>query len=55
MPFFLSNKGRYIWSDFPFRFEIKGHVIFLDSPYEEITPQQGGNTLAEAYCKRRFA
>ncbi|MDR0287517.1 MAG: glycoside hydrolase family 31 protein [Clostridiales bacterium] len=48
-PLFLSNKGRYIWSDFPFRFEIKDNLIFLDSPCEEIRPQQGGKTLAEAY------
>ena len=49
VPLFLSNKGRYIWSDFPFRFEIKDNVLFLDSPYEEITFQQGGKTLKEAY------
>jgi len=48
-PFFLSNKGRYIWSDSPFRFEIKDSLLCLDSPYEEITIQQGGNTLKEAY------
>ncbi len=50
-PFFLSNKGRYIWSDYPFRFEIKDNVLILDSPYEEIILQQGGKTLAEAYMK----
>ena len=48
-PFFLSNKGRYIWSDSPFRFEIKDSVFYLDSPYEEIALQQGGKTLSEAY------
>ena len=48
-PFFLSSKGRYIWSDSPFRFEVKDSVLSLYSPYEEIPLQQGGKTLREAY------
>jgi len=48
-PLFLSNKGRYVWSDSPFRFEIKDSVLTLYSPYEEIPLQQGGKTLKEAY------
>ena len=48
-PFFLSNKGRYIWSGLPFRFEIKDNTFFLYSLYEKIALQQGGKTLAEAY------
>ena len=48
-PLFLSNKGRYIWSNSPFRFEIKDSVFYLDSPYEDIVIQQGGKTLKEAY------
>lgn len=56
-PFFLSNKGRYIWSDFPFRFEIKDNTLFLDSPYEAITLHKGGKTLSDAYrtaCEQYF-
>jgi len=49
MPFFLSNKGRYVWSNSPFRFEIKDSVLLLDSPYEKINLQEGGKTLKEAY------
>jgi alpha-glucosidase len=48
-PLFLSNQGRYIWSDFPFRFEIKDHAIHLHSWYEAIKVRQGGKTLKEAY------
>jgi alpha-glucosidase len=48
-PFFLSNKGRYIWSNSPFRFEIKDSLLLLDSPYEAIPLRQGGKTLMEAY------
>lgn len=49
MPFFLSNQGRYFWSDSPFCFEIKDKMIHLYSPYEKIEVQQGGKTLREAY------
>ena len=48
-PFFLSNKGRYIWSDFPFQFEMKEQTLIIYSPYEEVAVQQGGKTLREAY------
>ena len=48
-PFFLSNTGKYIWSDFPFRFEVKEQKLVIDSPYEEVAVQQGGKTLREAY------
>ncbi|MDR0542755.1 MAG: glycoside hydrolase family 31 protein [Dysgonamonadaceae bacterium] len=49
VPLFLSNRGRYIWSDSPFRFEIKNNTIFIRSDYEKINVQQGGKTLKEAY------
>jgi alpha-glucosidase len=57
VPFFLSNQGRYIWSDSPFRFEIKDKTIRIESFYEEIAVQQGGKTLKEAYltaAKKHF-
>lgn len=55
--FFLSNKGRYIWSDQPFKFEIKDKTIILQSEFEEIKAIQAGKTLKEAYltaCKKHF-
>ena len=48
-PLFISNKGRYIWSDSPFRFEVKDSTLYLYSSCEEIALQQGGKTLKEAY------
>jgi alpha-glucosidase len=48
-PLFLSNQGRYVWSDSPFRFEIKDRTVFIHSLYEKITVQQGGKTLKDAY------
>ncbi len=49
VPLFVSNKGRYIWSDFPFRFEVIENAIIIDSDYEKIEVVQAGNTLRDAY------
>jgi alpha-glucosidase len=49
VPFFLSNKGRYVWSDNPFTFSIAGNALALKSDYEKITVRQAGHTLREAY------
>jgi len=49
VPLFVSNKGRYIWSDFPFHFEIKDNSIIIKSKYEEINVVQAGKTLRDAY------
>jgi alpha-glucosidase len=49
VPFFLSNKGHYIWSEYPFRFEIKNEAFILQSDYEQISIQQDGKTLRDAY------
>jgi alpha-glucosidase len=49
VPLFLSNRGRYVWSDSPFRFEVKDDTIHLYSHVEKIVVRQGGKTLREAY------
>lgn len=57
VPLFLSNKGRYIWSDQAFRFEVKANALLLQSEYEKLTVQQGGQTLRDAYitaCREHF-
>lgn len=57
VPLFLSNKGHYIWSDQAFRFEVKANALLLQSEYEELTVQQGGQTLRDAYmtaCREHF-
>lgn len=51
VPLFLSNKGRYIWSDKPFHFEIKDKAIIIKSEYERIEVKQAGTTLRDAYLK----
>ncbi len=47
MPLFVSNKGRYIWSDNPFNVNIKDGVIILDG--EDVIVEQAGSTLKDAY------
>ncbi|WP_029906345.1 glycoside hydrolase family 31 protein [Prevotella sp. 10(H)] len=57
VPLFLSNKGRYLWSEKPFFFEITDNTVKIKSEYEQIMIQQGGSTLREAYitaCQKYF-
>ena len=48
-PLFVSSKGRYIWSDKPFKFSVKNGVISITSEYEKINPVAAGKTLKDAY------
>jgi len=57
VPLLLSNKGRYIWSDEAFKFEINATQIRIESAFEEVKAVQAGKTLREAYmaaCKKYF-
>jgi alpha-glucosidase len=57
VPFFLSNKGRYVWSEYPFRFEIRNDTLRLRSGREQIVVRQAGKTLRDAYlsaCRQYF-
>ena len=47
MSFFLSDKGRYIWSDDPFRIDIEDGVIRIEGG--SCSLEQVGSTLREAY------
>lgn len=49
VPLFVSSKGRYIWSDKPFKFSVTTEKIVLKSDFEELKIQQAGNTLKSAY------
>lgn len=51
VPLFLSNKGRYVWSDRPFKFEVKNNQLVLDSKYEKIEIKKSGKTLKSAYLE----
>ena len=55
--FFLSNKGRYIWSDRYFTFSIEDRAITIKSEFEKVEVKNGGKTLRDAYltaCKNHF-
>ena len=48
-PFFVSSKGRYIWSDKPFKFSVKNGELTIISDYGELKPEEGGKTLKDAF------
>ncbi len=48
-PLLLSNQGRYIWSEDPFRFEFREGAIYLSSRYDTIQTGQHGSTLKDVY------
>ena len=57
VPLFLSNKGRYIWSDEAFKFEIVSEKIRIESAFEEVKVVNAGATLRDTYlaaCKKHF-
>lgn len=49
MPLLVSNKGRYVWSDRPFSFEVADGVLIIYSNTEKVEPVQAGETLKDAY------
>jgi hypothetical protein len=51
-PLLLSNEGRYIWSEKPYRFEFKKEEIIISHKRGQIHTGIAGNSLAGAY---RFA
>ncbi len=50
VPLFVSNQGRYIWSDKPFRFQFSNDTLKVYSQYEKnIEVVTAGSTLRDAY------
>lgn len=57
VPFLLSNKGRYVWSDYPFTFSVSEGNVTIKSNFEKIIVGQSGTTLRDAYvenCQKHF-
>lgn len=48
VPFMLSSAGRYIWSENPFRFEMKDGNLIIYSDNEKLEPVTAGATLKDA-------
>jgi dienelactone hydrolase len=49
VPFLISNKGRYIWSEEPFRFSFKNNHLSIDNAHAPVVYGKNGSTLKEAY------
>jgi hypothetical protein len=47
-PLLLTNKGRYVWSEEPYSFEIKNSTLTISNQKAEIKTTLAGNTLASA-------
>ena len=54
VPFLVSSKGRYIWSEEPFKLSIRDGVITIDGP-ESVELKEAGGTLREAYLAANAA
>jgi len=48
-PFFVSNKGRYVWSNEPFVFGFSNGSLVINSDAEKVNPVAAGKTLRDAY------
>ena len=48
-PVLMSNKGRYIWSNEPFAFELKNGSVIIYSDHELVEAVNAGKTLRDAY------
>jgi alpha-glucosidase len=46
-PLLISNKGLYVWSEEPYRFEIKGNKLIITDEYNAVQTGRKGTTLAE--------
>ena len=59
VPLLVSNEGRYIWTEDPFRFKFSADTLIILSKYEsDIKAISAGKTLREAYLaasKKYFA
>jgi alpha-glucosidase len=55
-PLLISNKGRFLWNEQPFRYEIGKGVIHAISGYAPFETGQSGKTLREVHAEvtRRF-
>ena len=48
-PLLLSDQGRYVWSEKPYRFEFTAGNLTITHPYGPVTVEKSGKSLAEAY------
>ena len=49
VPLLISNKGRYVWGDNPFKYTYRNDSLLLESRTNDIVIDQNGKTLKDAY------
>lgn len=57
MPLLVSDRGRYVWSEGPFRFRFEKGVLRIESNVEKVATTVAGRTLRDVYLaasKRHF-
>ena len=47
-PLLVSSKGRYVWSDKPYRFEFRDGSLAVSHNFGEVVTEKAGDSLAEA-------
>jgi alpha-glucosidase len=55
-PLILTSNGQFVWSEEPFKFEVKHDRIIVSSAHGTVQTGKEGNTLAEVhrYASKRF-
>jgi len=55
-PLLLTNKGQYVWSEQPYKFEIKDNEIIISDPYNQVVTGRFGTSLAEVqrFVRRKY-
>lgn len=46
-PLILTNKGRYVWSEEPYAFEVKANELIISNIHAAIKTEKYGKTLPE--------
>lgn len=46
-PLLLTSKGQYVWSEEPYKFEVKGNIVELTNVRSEVFVGKYGSTLSE--------
>jgi alpha-glucosidase (family GH31 glycosyl hydrolase) len=46
-PLLLTSKGQYVWSEEPFKFDVKTELVTITDPYKKVQFGSHGKTLAE--------
>lgn len=57
VPLLVSNKGRYVWSNYPFKFTVTPAGLTISSNHEQVNVSTAGSTLRSAYmdaCQKHF-